>query len=66
MELKVEKLVTTEKMGGEIEEKAILKGEDGADSYTLTIVGAKLQDAYVLGDPFKLELVPIQTKLTGK
>jgi len=63
MELKVEKLVTTEKMGGEIEKKAILKGEDGADSYTLTIVGDEIVETFSVGEPYNMDMNSLQTKL---
>jgi len=63
MELKVEKLVTTEKMGGEIEKKAILKGEDGADTFTLTIVGDEIVETFSVGEPYDMHINAIQTKL---
>jgi len=63
MELKVEKLVTTEKIDGTTEEKVVLKGEDGPNIYTLTITGADIVDVFDIGEPYRMELNSIQTRL---
>jgi len=64
MELKVDKTIETTNSDGETEQKAVLKGEDGTDKYTLTIVGAGVLSAYRPGDPYEFALDPLQTKLT--
>jgi len=63
MELKVEKLVTTEKIDGTTEEKAILKGEDGAVQMTLTITGPETLASFDVAEPYELTLSGLQTKL---
>jgi len=63
MELKVEKLVTTEKIDGTTEEKAILKGESGTERYTLVVTDPETFTSFGVGDPYALTLKPVQTKL---
>jgi len=63
MEVKVERLVTTEKIDGTREEKAVLRGEDGPNSYTLTIVGTDVIAVFSVGEPCRLELNSLQTRL---
>jgi len=63
LELKVERLVTTEKADGTTEEKVVLKGDSDVLCMTLTITGEDVTKCYVAGEPFSIELDPLQTTL---
>jgi len=63
MKLKVEKIVTTQKIDGSTEEKVILKGELGPNTYTVTISGENASETFFMAEPYELSLDPLQTRL---
>ncbi len=64
MELKVDRVSETRYEGGEVIDKVTLKSEGEGDKWTLTIEGDAVGQGYEPGQPYKVELTPLQKKLT--